>query len=417
MSGFDVAKVRSLFPGLAREQDGVPIVFADSPGGSQVPEQVIEAMSSYLRTSNSNTHGAFTTSQETDALIDRARRAAADVTGSAPDEIVFGPNATSLLFSISRSFARTLRRGDEIVVTRLDHDANIRPWVMAARDKRALVRWVDIREDDVTIDVDSFEAAITDRTRLVAFTLASNAVGTIPDASRLVQIAKSAGALVAVDAVHMAQHRSLDLTDLGADVMVCSPYKFFGPHLGVLAAAREHLESWVPYKLRPAPDSSPERWETGTLSHESLAGLVVAVSYLAEAGRAFADVEGGSTDREAIVAAYGAFEEHERDLARRFLEGITAIDGIELYGIADVDRTHERTPTFCLRLPGQDPLTTAKELAARGIFVWDGHYYAMELMDRLGLSHGGAVRIGFCHYHTPDEVDRVLAALTEISRL
>jgi cysteine desulfurase family protein (TIGR01976 family) len=406
----DVRSVRARFPALARiGVDGRPPVLADAPGGSQVPDAVIEAVSGHYRRGMSNTHGAFTTSQETDVVVAEARRAAADLTGAGPGEIVFGPNATTLLFHVSRSFSKTLEPGDEVIVTRLDHDANIRPWVLAAADAGADVRWVDVHEDDVTIDTDSFEAAMSSRTKLVAFTLASNAVGSIPPAAELVARAKEVGAVVAVDAVHFAQHRLLDLNGLGADLLACSPYKFFGPHLGILAARRSLLESWMPYKLVPAPDEAPERWETGTQNHEGLAGLVAAVDYLAGIAGA-AEI----ARRERLAASYETIAEHERTLADRFLEGIARLPDVRLWGIADRARLGERTPTFAIRVGDEHPAETAKRLAERGVFVWDGDYYAREIMSRLGLSEsGGAVRVGFCHYHTLDEVDRVLDALGE----
>jgi cysteine desulfurase family protein (TIGR01976 family) len=403
----DVDAVRSRFPALARtDEDGRPFVFADAPGGSQVPEVVIEAVTARYRGGLSNTHGAFLTSEETDATIAQARIAAADLTGADVGEVVFGPNATTLLLHLSRSFAKTLSPGDEVVLTRLDHDANVRPWALAAADAGATVRWVDVHDDDVTLDLDSFDAALSERTKLVAFTLASNAVGTIPPAAELVRRAKSVGALVALDGVHFAQHRLLDLHGVGADVIACSPYKFFGPHLGVLAVRRELLESWVPYKLVPATDEAPERWETGTQNHEGLAGLAAAVGYLASLGR-----ESGPR-RERLAAGYGSIAAHEAELARRFLDGIARLPHVRLWGIGDVARIDERTPTFAIRVADAPPADTAKALASRGIFVWDGDYYAREIMARLGLLEtGGAVRIGFCHYHSTAEVDRVLEAL------
>jgi cysteine desulfurase family protein (TIGR01976 family) len=404
----DTELIRARFPALARlGDDGRPRVLADAPGGSQVPDTVIDAVSAHYRRGMSNTHGAFATSQETDNVIMQARRAAADLTGANPGEIVFGPNATTLLFHLSRSFTKTLGPGDEVVVTRLDHDANVRPWVLAASDTGASVRWVDVHEDDVTIDIDSFQAVLSPRTKLVAFTLASNAVGTIPPAADLVARAKEVGALVAVDAVHLAQHRLLDLHGLGADLLVCSPYKFFGPHLGILAARRSLLESWTPYKLVPAPDTTPERWETGTQNHEGLAGLVAAVDYLAGlAGAA------GTSRRARLTASYDEIAAHERTLADRFLDGIAGLPHVRLWGIRDRVRLDERTPTFAIRVGDEHPAHTAKRLAERGIFVWDGDYYAREIMTRLGLfESGGAVRVGFCHYHSGEDVDRVLAAL------
>ncbi len=406
----DTASLRARFPALSRvDDDGRPLVFADAPGGSQVPDTVIEAISDYLRRSNSNVHGEFVTSRETDDLVAEARRAGADLTGATPEEIVFGPNATTLLFALSRSFGRTLQPGDEVVVTRLDHDANIRPWLLAAEDAGATVRWVDIRDDDVTLDLDSFDEALSDHTRLVAFTLASNAVGTIPPAAELARRAHEAGALVAVDGVHFAQHRAIDVRAIGADILACSPYKFFGPHLGMLAVKRELLESWTPYKVRPAPDEGPSRWETGTQNHEGLAGFVAAVNYLAEIGGP------GASRRERILSGFQAIGAYERSLSARFLEGLEGLSDVRLYGIGDPERLEERTPTFSVRVGDRHPLETSKLLGDRGILTWDGHYYAITVMERLGLlESGGAVRIGFCHYGTLEEVDRVLDELSAL---
>ncbi len=414
----DISELRSRFPALAQAgPDGRPAVWADCPGGSQVPDTVIEAMTGRLRRGVSNTHGAFPVSRETDELIAEARRAGAALTGADPGEIVFGQNATSLLFSLSRAFTRTLGPGDEIVVTRLDHDANIRPWLMAAEDAGATVRWVDIRTDDVTLDLDSFDAALSEKTRLVAVTLASNAVGTMPPAAELVHRAHAAGALVALDGVHLAQHRALDLHGLDADILACSPYKFFGPHLGILAVRRRLLEEWSPYKVRPADDVAPGRWETGTQNHEAFAGLVAAVTYLADVGTSHGGAPAGAITRERVLSAYQAFTAHENDLTRRFLEGAAEIPGLRLHGIADPARVDERTPTFSVTLEGHHPLVLSEELGRRGIYTWEGHYYAIELFDRLGLNQGGgAVRIGFCHYHSAQEVDRVLSELGSLAR-
>jgi cysteine desulfurase family protein (TIGR01976 family) len=412
----DLSVLRSRFPALARTQAGRPVVYADAPGGSQVPDTVIDAVASHYRGGISNMDGVFAASEELEAAVGAARRAGADLAGVEPDQVVFGPNSTSLLFHLARSFARTIGPGDEIVVTRLDHDANVRPWLLAARDAGATVRWVDVRPDDATLDLDSFDAALERRPRLVAFTLASNAVGTVTPASDLVARAKAAGALVAVDGVHVAQHRSIDLAAIGADIVTISPYKVFGPHMGMVAASPEVLDRWDPYRVRPAERyPSPERWETGTQNHEAMAGLVAAVDYLAEIGAAHGRPADG-TRRAAVLAAYDAIGAHERELARRFLEGIERIGGISLFGIADPERLDERTPTFAVRVGDRHPRETAKALAEQGIFVWDGHYYAIELVERLGLlESGGAVRIGFCHYHSADEVDRVLEALEDLA--
>jgi cysteine desulfurase family protein (TIGR01976 family) len=411
-SALDVRALRARFPALARRgPDGLPFVWADAPGGSQAPESVIAAVEHRMRKGASNTHGAFPLSADIDEVVDAAHRAGADFLGCDPDEVVFGQNATSLLLHVSRSFGRTLGPRDEVVVTRLDHDANVRPWVLAARDAGATVRWVDVRDDDVTLDVDSFEEQLSERTRLVAFTLASNAVGTIPPAAQLVARAKAAGALVAVDGVHAAQHRAIDLHGLGADVVATSPYKFFGPHQGMLGVRRELLDAWEPYKLRPVDDVNPDRWETGTQNHEAMAGTIAAIDYIAGA------VAPSTTRRAGIEASFAAFAAHEHELARRFLAGVAAIDGVRLVGIADPARVQERTPTFAVRVGERSPLETSRALAERGIFTWDGHYYAIEVFDRLGLlATGGAVRIGFCHYHTLEEIDRVMEALEVLGR-
>ena len=416
MSTPDLSPLRDRFPALTRTQGGRPVVFTDAPGGSQVPDAVIEAVAGYYRGGISNSSGAFATSREADATVAAARDAGADLVGADPDQIMFGPNSTTLLLHLSRSFARTLSPGDEVVVTRLDHDANIRPWVLAARDAGATVRWVDLRAEDGTLDLESFEAALSERTRLVAFTLASNALGTITPAGELVARAKAAGALVAVDGVHLAQHRAIDLHALGADILAVSPYKVFGPHLGMLAVRRDLLQDWDPYRLRPTDGYAPPlRWETGTPNFEGLAGFVAAGEYLADVGRTFA-VPVQDARSAAVRAAYDVISGHEDALSLRFLEGLARIDAVRLYGIADPGRVAERTPTFALRLGAQAPAQTAEALGDRGIFVWDGHYYAMELFERLELlGSGGAVRIGFCHYSTPAEVDRVLETLADLA--
>jgi cysteine desulfurase family protein (TIGR01976 family) len=411
MNASDLAEVRSRFPALTREIDGRPAVFVDAPGGSQVPDTVIDAIGGYLRTSNANAHGAFATSQETDDVIAEAHRASADLLNADADEVVLGPNATTLLFAISRSVARTIRPGDEVVVTRLDHDANVRPWVLAAEDAGATVRWVDVSEEDATLDLASFEAVLSERTKVVAFTLASNAVGTVTPAAELTRLVhERTPAIVACDGVHLAQHRRIDVRAIGADLVACSPYKIFGPHLGILFGRREVLSSLRPYKVRPADDALPFAFETGTQNHEGFAGWVAAVGYLAGLGR-------GNGRRAAVADAFErAIVPWEAGLSERFLDGVRAIASVRLYGIDDTARIAERTPTFAIRVGDQHPAETAKALAERGVFVWDGNYYALEIMERLGLeASGGAVRIGFCHYNTPDEVDRVLEELAALA--
>jgi cysteine desulfurase family protein (TIGR01976 family) len=411
MSRPDLSAARDRFPALARVEHGRAVTFADAPGGSHVPDTVIEAMAAYLRTSNANAHGVFPTSRETDAVIDGAHEAAADLLNAAPDEVVFGPNATTLLLAVSRSIGRTLSPGDEVVVTRLDHDANVRPWLLAAEDAGATVRWVDIRDDDVTLDLDAFASALSERTKVVAFTLASNAVGTVTPAADLVRtVRERTDAIVACDGVHVAQHRRIDVREIGADLVACSPYKIFGPHLGIVFGRREVLSSLRPYKLRPATDELPFAFETGTQNHEALAGWIAAVEYLASMG-------GDAPRREAVAAAFAdVIQPWEAALSRRFLEGVREIEGVRLFGIPDPERVGERTPTFAIRVRDRHPAETAKDLAERGVYVWDGNYYALELMERLGLEEtGGAVRVGFCHYNTPAEVDRVLDELESLA--
>ena len=408
---FDVTAIRSRFPALGRTgPDGRPYVWVDAPGGSQMVDTAIDAVTARMRAGASNTHGVFRVSEEIDALISDARRAGADLLGCDPGEIVFGQNATSLLLHLSRSIGRTWGPGDEVVVTRLDHDANVRPWILAAEDAGAMVRWVDVRPDDVTLDLDDLATMIGPRTKLVACTLASNAVGTTPPVADVIALAKQAGALVALDGVHLAQHRSIDLHGLGADLVATSPYKYFGPHQGMAAVRAELLASLTPYKLRAAPDDDPDRWESGTQSHEAMAGTIAAIEYIAEVG-------GGGDRRDAVRRGYAAFEAHERELATRFLDGIAGLANVRLLGIADPARIDERTPTFALRVGDQHPLDTSRQLGDRGIFTWEGHYYAIDVFERLGLLEtGGAVRIGFCHYHTLDEVDRVLEILADLAR-
>jgi cysteine desulfurase family protein (TIGR01976 family) len=332
----------------------------------------------------------------------------ADFLGGSPWEIVFGQNMTSLTFSISRSLAQTWQPGDEIVVTRLDHDANVSPWLLAARDRDVTVRWVDFDpEDGCTLDYEGLAAMLGPRTRLVAVTHASNATGTVVDVARVAEAARAVGALTYVDAVHYAPHFLIDVDELGIDFLACSAYKFFGPHTGVLWGRRELLESLEAYKVRPAPDEAPDKWETGTQSFESLAGVTAAVEYLASLGE-------GEQQRDQLTTAMKAIGEHDASLTRRFLDGISGIDGIRLYGISD---ERARTPTFAISVDGHTAHEVAELLGRQGIFVWAGHYYAVEVMRRIGvLDEGGLVRIGFVHYTTEEEVDRVLGALSDLPR-
>ena len=390
----DVAAVRERFPALASDA-----VFLDGPGGSQTPAEVIEAVGRYLSETNSNLGGAFTTSVASDEVMDRGRAAAADFTGSDPEEIAFGANMTTLNFQLAHAVARTLKPGDEIVVTQLDHDANISPWLLVAADHDLVVRVAPIRPEDVTLDEDALEEMLSERTRVVAFTLGSNAVGSIPDAARIAAAAHRVGALAWADGVHLAPHRRLRRADWGLDVLLCSPYKYFGPHLGVAAIRRDLAESLPADRVRPADEDPPgHRFETGTQSHEAVAGATAAIGYLSSLGEGDLDL------------AFARITEHETALAERFLAGLP--DGVELYGIPSAEN---RTPTFCFNVAGLGPREVAERLAERDLYVWDGHYYALEPMRALGLEPDGAVRAGFLHYTSEEEVDRLLEALADLS--
>jgi cysteine desulfurase family protein (TIGR01976 family) len=412
-AAFDVEIVRAQFPALALEIAGRPAAFLDGPGGTQVPHAVLDAVRAHLVHANANTHGTFLTSERSDATITAARAAAADLVGCDAAEIVFGPNMTTLTFALARALGRDLGAGDEVVVTTLDHDANVAPW-RALEERGVTVRTLDIRPDDCTLDLEALDAALSSRTRLVAVGWASNAVGTINPVGRIVARARAAGALTFVDAVHFAPHHRIDVVALGCDFLACSVYKFFGPHIGALFARREHLERLRPYKVRPAADHGPERWETGTQNHEGLAGTVAAVEYLAGLGARLAPAAVGRRAR--LDAAFAGIAAHELGLAARFLDGVRALPGVRLYGIADPARLGERTATFAVRLATCAPGAASARLGAAGVFTWAGNYYALGLTERLGVeAAGGMLRIGFVHYNTVDEVDRVVEALSRLA--
>jgi cysteine desulfurase family protein (TIGR01976 family) len=382
---FEIDAVRRRFSALQRD-----LVFFDGPGGTQVPDEVIDAISTYLRESNANVSGPYETSRRTEAVVANARLAAASFLGCTPDEVAFGANMTTLNFALSRTVGRTLSAGDEIVVTRLDHDANVSPWLELAHDRDLVVRFVDIH-DDTTLDLADLERRLGDRTRIVAFPLASNAVGTVPDARRIVTLAHEAGALAWADAVHYAPHAPIDVRALDVDVLICSPYKFFGPHLGLAYGRKELFESWRPYKVRPASDEPVgHRFETGTLPHELLAGFVAAVDYVDSVG-------------------WDAIVTHEHELGERFLDGLPKT--CRLHGLPTMDG---RVPTFAFTVEGLSAAEAAARLGESGFAVWHGDYYAVEVMKRLGLSDGGAVRVGLVHYNTREEVDRLLETLERL---
>jgi len=408
----DLTWSRAQFPALAQTINGHPATFLDGPGGTQVPQPVIDAISGYLRRNNANTAGAYATSRNTDAMIAEARRAMADFFNCDPDEVVFGPNMTTLTYAISRSIGRELHPGDEILLTHLDHDANISPW-RALEEHGVTIRLAEINEEDCTLDMHDLTAKITERTKLVAVGYASNAVGTINHAEEVIRLAHKAGALAYIDAVHYAPHGPIDVRALDCDFLVCSTYKFFGPHMGVLYGKREHLKRLVPYKVRANTNAIPNRWEWGTLNHECIAGITACVDYLADLGRR-ADPS-ASTRRSALLAAYKAIQQHERELMERLISGLLVIPGLKLYGIHNPQRFNQRCPTVAVRIAGWTPLQLATKLGERGFFTWDGNYYALNLTERLNVEKdGGFLRIGLAHYNTTEEVERFLAALREI---
>jgi cysteine desulfurase family protein (TIGR01976 family) len=402
----DLQSVRRHFPALGLRVDGEPVVYLDNPAGTQVPQRVIDRTADYWRTMNANHGGAFVTSQRSDALIADVRQAAATfLNAGSADEIVFGPNMTTLTFAVSRAIGRELRPGDEIVVTRLEHDANVSPW-LALQERGVTVRFVDIRVPECTLDMGDLQRQLTPRTRLVAVTHASNAVGTIPDLAAVSRAAHAAGAWVWVDAVHYGPHGPIDVRAIDCDFLVCSSYKFYGPHQGILYGRRELLERLRPYKVRPASDEVPSRWETGTQNHECLAGLLGALEYLAELG--------GSNQvvRPALETAMARIRAHERALAARLIDGLQSIPGIQLYGITAPAELDRRAPTVSLTWPPHRPEALARWLASHQVFTWHGDHYATELITRLGLAEqGGTLRIGMAHYNTASEVDLVLELL------
>src|ERR1700733_4834546 len=449
LATLDLTYIRAQFPSLTQTVNGHPAAFLDGPGGTQVPQRVIDAISNYLGRDNANTDGAYATSRRTNAMLASARAAMADFLNCGADEIVFGPNMTTLTYAMSRAIGRDLGPGDEILVTRLDHDANVSPW-LALEEKGVTIRWAEIHREDCTLDVEDLAAKLNSKTKLVAIGYASNAVGTINPVKEIVRLAHASGALAYVDAVHYGPHGLIDVAALDCDFLVCSTYKFFGPHMGVLFGKREHLQRLRPYKVRPLTDAVPNRWEWGTLNHECIAGITACVDYIADLGRHAtnesrngatkgttptgvphpsrfskggndaADTSGVTNERRAaIVEAYQAIHNHERGLLDRMMTGLTKIPHLKIYGITDPARFAERCATLALRVedgnPSHTPLQLATQLGNRGIFTWDGNYYAPNLTEQLNVEKsGGFLRIGLVHYNTYEEVDRLLAALSEI---
>jgi len=407
----NVERCRGLFPGLRREVAGKPAVFFDGPAGSQVPRRVIDAMGRYLAEINANCGGPFVTSASTEAMLQDARRAVADFIGVADaDPVTFGPSMTALTFSLADALARTWGSGDEVVVTRLDHDANFTPWIRAAEANGISVRKVGLRRNDCTLDLEDLEAKLSPRTRLVAIGAASNAVGSVNPVRRIVELARAVDAEVFVDAVHLAPHRPIEQESWGADYVTCSAYKFFGPHVGMLWGRRGRMSELPVAKLRPAPDGLPGRWETGTLNHEGIAGTLEAIEYLADLGRG----DPGTERRTALRNAFRQIREHEDSLCTRLLQGIGELGSIKVWGITDPARLDERVPTLSFTHERLRPVEIAERLGERGIFVWHGNYYALPFTEALGLEPDGMVRVGLLHYNTANEVDRLCAALGEL---
>ncbi len=414
----DLAAIRHQFPALNQIRRGRKAIFLDGPGGTQTPQVVIDAMVHYLQTCNANHGGVFATSQESDRILELAHQSMADfLNAPSANEIIFGANMTTLTFHLSRAIAKTWKPGDEIVVTRLDHDANVSPWVLAAQDAQVKVQYVDVRIPDCTLDLEEFRALIIDRTRLVAVGCASNAVGTLNDVAAIGKIARSHGALTFLDAVHYGPHGPIDVQAWDCDFLACSAYKFFGPHVGVLWGRTALLEQLPAYKVRPASESLPGRWMTGTQCHEGIAGTAAAVRYLAELTPA-SDPQAGSPGTPAYRArlrhTMQGIQAYEQGLVLRLLSGLADMPRYEVWGIRDLARLDERAPTVGISLPGRNAVELAIFLAERSIYAWNGNMYAMNLSERLGLeSRGGFLRLGLVHYNTEAEVDETLQALAD----
>lgn len=409
---FDVREIRMQFPALREEFNGRPAIFFDNPGGTQVHASVIAAMVDYMTRRNSNTHGLFETSLRTDAVIEGAHRAVADLLGCDADEVVFGNNMTSLTFHLSRSLARALGPGDEVVVTRLDHDANVMPWVTAAEERGARVRWADVDVESGTLDMEDVRRQIGPRTKIVAVGYASNATGTINDVGRIIGWAGEVGALTFVDAVQYAPHGLIDVRELGCDFLACSSYKFFGPHSGQLYGRREHLEELEAYRVRPAGDRPPDKWETGTQNHEGMAGVTAAVDYLAGLGVEYGGAKPADSRRRKLVAAWSVVGAYERMLTERLITGLLSVPSIRIFGLRERGDWDKRVATVSLRKRGTTPEQLARALAEENIFAWNGNFYAQAVSERMGVEEsGGWLRLGLVHYNTLEEIERCVRVL------
>ena len=410
---FDIGWVREQFPSLQLKVNGQPAAFLDGPAGTQVPRQVMDAVQKYFLEANANTYGAFLTSHRTNEMIANTRAAMADLFNCATEEVIFGQNMTTITLGVARAIGRELKPGDEILLTILDHDANYSPWKVL-EEKGVVIRTVEIHESDCTLDLEDLKSKLNTKTKLVAVGCASNIVGTINPIAEITKLAHAAGALIYVDAVHYAPHGPIDVKALDCDFLVCSPYKFFGPHMGTLYGKKEHLDRFKPYKVRPATDSVPECWETGTQVQELIAGIFAAVEYIAELGRRCDPA--AKNRREALLAAYRSTVAYERALVTKLIAGLMAIPGLQFFGITEPQRFAERCSTVSFRLAKGTPTDAATFLAECGIFTWDGNFYALNLTERLGVEKlGGVLRVGLVHYNTAQEVDRLLTALREFA--
>lgn len=404
-----VLALRENLPALRRTIDGKPAVFFDGPAGTQVPQSVINAISNYLVNCNANSHGVFATSIESDQLMEAAHQAAADFLGASDaDSVSFGGNMTTLTFALSRALARTWKPGDEIVLSRLEHDANFSPWRLAAEDAGAVVRYIDIDPETCTLNLNEYSSVLNDRTRLVAVGCASNSVGTVNPVEQICTWAKEVGALSFLDAVHYAPHDLIDVEAWGCDFLICSAYKFFGPHVGVMFGKRSLLESLQPYKLRPAPNELPGRWMTGTQNMECIAGTRAAIDYIADIG-GFSATNVGR--REALGLAFAEIRKYERGLLDQLMDGLMSLPNYKVWGITKPEARSGRLPTVSITHETLPAVELATRLAAEGIFTWSGNYYALPLTERLNLEPDGMLRIGLVHYNTAEEVERLLSSL------
>ncbi|HRW06975.1 MAG TPA: cysteine desulfurase-like protein [Caldilineaceae bacterium] len=411
----DIQSIRRQFPALQELFEGRPAIFFDNPGGTQVPQRVIDAITDYYIRRNANTHGEFITSHRSDAMIERARQAAADLLGADRDEVIFGNNMTSLTFALSHTLAHELKAGDEIIVTRLDHDANVSPWLRLTEDTGATIRWADVDIETCTLDMVHMRSLISPKTKLVAVGYASNATGTINDVKQIIEWAKTAGALTFIDAVQYAPHGLIDVKALDCDFLACSAYKFFGPHVGILYGKRQHLDRLRAYRVRPAGDKAPDKWETGTKNHEGLAGTLAAIDYLADLGATYGGATIHDSRRARLKAMWPIVSAYEQMLAQHLINGLRNLPGVRIYGLTDQNMLDKRVATVAIRKEGIAPQALAQALAAQNIFATHGNFYAVAISERLGVEQsGGVLRLGLTHYNTVEEIDLCLRVLERV---